>query len=209
MTVIPLVTVSLIAPVKYGCALLIAWCLWIFEFWCMWTAFIVSALVAFFCSSWMPMGCLHVWINIHGLQGGTSRRRVFSRTLWQKQWGALLDDACCGVTQLWSVAELFSLGCAKFQGFGLLWIGAVVELYTKRNHIFSFLFIPSNWRDNQNLPSLSHLVLCSLSACSRVSIISGWCIVPSLSLQGTSYAYKSLLILHFKKENSKQMRSTK
>lgn len=38
------------------------------------------------------------------------------------------------MAKLLSTAELFSLGYAKFRYFGLLWIGAVVELYTERNH---------------------------------------------------------------------------
>lgn len=52
------------------------------------------------------------------------------------------------MAKLLSTAELFSLGYDKFRYFGLLWIGAVVELYTERNHFFLFLFFLSNWKNN-------------------------------------------------------------
>lgn len=67
---------------------------------------------------------------------------IYSRALWQKQWGARLKDPRCGMTETLSTAKLFSLGCAKMQYCILLLIGALVELYTKRNHIFCFFMYP-------------------------------------------------------------------
>lgn len=151
MTAIPWVTVALIAPVKYGCTLLITWCLWISEFQGMWTAFIASALCPsaqglLVCLNWWP---LFPW--------RTSHSNIFSRTLRQKHWGALPKILTCGTAE---PPELLSLCWAEFQYFGLLSSGAEAELYTKRNHISVCL---SKCRDNQNLPSGSHLALCSLS----------------------------------------------
>lgn len=151
MTAIPWVTVALIVPVKYGCTLLITWCLWISEFQGMWTAFIASALCPsaqglLVCLNWWP---LFPW--------GTLHSNIFSRTLRQKHWGALPKILTCGTAE---PPELLSLCWAEFQFFGLLSSGAEAELYTKRNHISVCL---SKCRDNQNLPSGSHLALCSLS----------------------------------------------
>lgn len=39
---------------------------------------------------------------------------------FSEQWGALLKNPRCGMAKLLTTAELFSLGYAKFQSFGLL-----------------------------------------------------------------------------------------
>lgn len=61
---------------------------------------------------------------------------VFLAELWQKLWEALPKNPSCAMAELWSTAELFSLGNAKFQYFDLLWIGAVVVLHTKKTQFF-------------------------------------------------------------------------
>lgn len=99
--------------------------------------------------------CLNSWPLF---PWGTSHSNIFSRTLRQKHWVALPKIPSCGMAEL---PELLSLHWAKFQYFGLLSSGAEVELYTKRNHISVCL---SKCRDNQSLPSGSHLTLCFLSS---------------------------------------------